>query len=94
MSGLVPTTKFERSFRRLVRKDPALRAQIEATLRRMAENLNDSRLKTHHLSGALAGLHACSAGYDCRIVFAKQKHPKTGANVLLLIDIGSHEEVY
>jgi hypothetical protein len=24
----------------------------------------------------------------------KQKHPKTGAEVLLLINIGSHEEVY
>jgi mRNA-degrading endonuclease YafQ of YafQ-DinJ toxin-antitoxin module len=94
MNGLVPTAKFERAFRRLVRKNPALRSQIETTLRRMALNLNDSRLKTHHLSGALAGLHACSAGYDCRIVFAKQKHPKTGVEVLLLINIGSHEEVY
>jgi len=94
MSGLVPTTKFERSFRRLVRKNPALQSHIEATLRRMAENLNDPRLKMHHLSGPLAGLHACSASYDCRIVFAKQKHPNTGAEVLLLINIGSHEEVY
>jgi mRNA-degrading endonuclease YafQ of YafQ-DinJ toxin-antitoxin module len=94
MSGLVPTTRFERAFRRLVRKNPALQSQIETTLRRMSENLSDSRLKTHHLSGPLAGLYACSAGYDCRIVFAKQKHPKTGAEVLLLINIGSHEEVY
>jgi mRNA-degrading endonuclease YafQ of YafQ-DinJ toxin-antitoxin module len=46
------------------------------------------------LSGQLAGLHACSVAYDCRIVFARQKHPKTGAEVLLLINIGSHEEVY
>jgi mRNA-degrading endonuclease YafQ of YafQ-DinJ toxin-antitoxin module len=51
-------------------------------------------LKTHHLSGSLAGHPACSAGYDCRIVFSKQKYPKTGAEVLLLIDIGTHEEVY
>ncbi len=94
MIELVPTTKFERAFRRLVRKNPALQPQIETTLRRMAENLNDSRLKTHHLSGRLAGLHACSAGYDCRIVFGKQRHPKTGVEVLLLVNIGSHEEVY
>ena len=94
MSELVPSTKFERAFRSLVRKNPALQSQIETTLRRMSENINDPRLKTHHLSGKLAGLHACSAGYDCRIVFAKQKHPKTGAEVLLLINIGSHEEVY
>jgi mRNA-degrading endonuclease YafQ of YafQ-DinJ toxin-antitoxin module len=51
-------------------------------------------LKTHHLSGQLKGLHACSVSYDCRIVFSRQKHPKTGAEVLLLINLGSHEEVY
>jgi len=94
MSELVLTPRFERAFRRLVRKNPALQSQIETALRRMADNLNDSRLKTHHLSGQLAGLHACSAGYDCRIVFAKQKHPKSGAEVFLLINIGTHDEVY
>jgi mRNA-degrading endonuclease YafQ of YafQ-DinJ toxin-antitoxin module len=94
MRELVLTPRFERAFRRLARKNPALQLQIETTLRRMAENLNDPRLKTHHLSGQLAGFHACSVAYDCRIVFAKQKHPKTGAEVLLLVNIGSHEEVY
>jgi mRNA-degrading endonuclease YafQ of YafQ-DinJ toxin-antitoxin module len=94
MPELVLTTKFERAFRRLIGKNPALQQQIETALRRLAENPSDPRLKTHHLSGRLAGLHACSAGYDCRIVFAKEKHPKTGAEVLLLINIGSHEEVY
>ena len=94
MRELVPSPKFERAFRHLVRKNPALQPQIETTLRRMAENLNDPRLKTHHLSGQLAGLHACSVAYDCRIVFARQKHPKTGTETLLLINIGTHEEVY
>ena len=94
MRELVLSPKFERAFRRLARKNPALQPQIETALRRRAENLNDPRLKTHHLSGQLAGLHACSVAYDCRIVFARQKHPKTGAEVLLLINIGSHEEVY
>ncbi|HSY09843.1 MAG TPA: type II toxin-antitoxin system YafQ family toxin [Candidatus Dormibacteraeota bacterium] len=94
MRELVLSPKFERAFRRLVRKNPALQSQIETALRRMTENLNDPRLKTHHLSGQLAGLHACSVAYDCRIVFARQKHPKTGAEILLLINIGTHEEVY
>ena len=94
MSELVLSPKFERAFRRLIGKNPQLQPQIEATLRRMAENLNDPRLKTHHLSGQLAGLFACSVAYDCRIVFSKQKHPKTGAETLLLINIGTHEEVY
>ena len=94
MRELVLTPRFERAFRRLVRKNPALQSQIEAALRRMADDPNDPRLKTHHLSGQLAGLHACSVAYDCRIVFARKKHPKTGAEVLLLINLGTHEEVY
>lgn len=94
MRELVPTAKFERAFQRLVRKNPTLQPQIEQTLRRMAANLADPRLKTHHLSGQLAGLHASSVGYDCRIVFAKQKHPRTGAEILILVNIGSHDEVY
>ena len=94
MGELVLTPRFERAFRRLVGKDPPLQAQIETALRRPAEDANDPRLKTHHLSGHLKGLHASSVGYDCRIVFAKQKHPKTNAETLLLINIGTHEEVY
>lgn len=88
------TPRFERACRRLAKKNPALQRQIETTLSRMSENLDDPRLKTHHLSGQLAGLHACSVAYDCRIVFSKQKNPRTGAEVLLLVNIGSHEEVY
>jgi len=47
---------------------------------------------THRLRGELAGFWACSVAYDCRIVFdfvGSQENP-----VLLLIDIGTHDEVY
>jgi mRNA-degrading endonuclease YafQ of YafQ-DinJ toxin-antitoxin module len=94
MHALVLTPGFERAFRRLVKRNPALKTQIEIALRRMAQDLNDPRLKTHHLSGQLSGLHACSAGYDCRIVFSKQKDSKTKTEVLLLINVGSHDQVY
>lgn len=94
MHDLVLTPRFERAFRRLIARNPALRSSIEEALQRMAENLADPRLKSHHLSGQLSGLHACSVAYDCRIVFSKQKHPKTGAETLLLVNIGTHEEVY
>ena len=94
MRELILTLRFERAFHRLTSKNPQLQSQIEVTLRRMAENLADPRLKTHHLSGRLAGLYACSVAYDCRIVFAKQKNPKAGAEVLILVNIGTHEQVY
>ena len=94
MRQLVLTPRFGRAFHTVVRKNPALQSAIERALQRMAENLEDPRLKTHHLSGHLAGLHACSAAYDCRIVFAKRKDPRTKTEVLLLVNIGTHEEVY
>jgi mRNA-degrading endonuclease YafQ of YafQ-DinJ toxin-antitoxin module len=94
MHQLVRTPRFERAFRRVVRKNPALQPLIEQTLRRMAADLTDPRLKTHHLGGQLSGLHACSVAYDCRIVFAKVRHPKSGAEALVLVNLGSHEEVY
>ena len=94
MRELVLTPRFVRAFRRVTAKNPALQSQIETVLRRMAEDLTDPRLKTHRLSGQLAGLLACSVAYDCRIVFSKQKHLKTGEETLLLVNIGTHEEVY
>jgi mRNA-degrading endonuclease YafQ of YafQ-DinJ toxin-antitoxin module len=94
MPQLVLTPRFERAFRRLVGRNAALQPQIERTLTRLAANVGDPRLKTHHLSGALAGLHACSVNYDCRIVFVREKDPRTGNEVLLLVSIGSHDEVY
>ena len=93
MRELVLTPRFERAFRRVTTKNPALQAQIEAVLRRMAEDLADPRLKTHHLSGQLAGLFACSVAYDCRIVFSRKKHPQTGAEVLLLSASGQNQPV-
>jgi mRNA-degrading endonuclease YafQ of YafQ-DinJ toxin-antitoxin module len=90
---LVLTPRFERAFRRLVRKNPALQPLIEQALRRLATDLNDPRLKTHHLAGQLAGLHACSVAYDCRIVFARDHHPRTGTKALVLVNLGSHDEV-
>jgi len=75
-------------------RTPDLQPLIEDTLRRLAANPADPRLKTHRLSGQLAGLMASSVAYDCRIIFARGKHPKTRAEVLTLLNIGSHDEVY
>jgi len=51
-------------------------------------------LGTHKLSGTLEGLRACSCGYDCRIVFSIERNPVDGAQVIVLLDIGTHDEVY
>ncbi len=57
-------------------------------------------LKTHKLSGQLQGLWACWVEYDCRIIFAFPKglsvetEPQTGEESIVLIDLGTHAEVY
>ena len=51
-------------------------------------------LGPHKLVGELMGLRACSCGYDCRIVFRIEVDESTELEVILLLDIGTHDEVY
>jgi len=60
----------------------------------MEEDVFTASLSTHKLSGTLEGLRACSCGYDCRIVFSIEGNPAGGGEVIVLLDIGSHDEVY
>ena len=85
---------FEKSFQRFIKNNPNLKSSIEKTILLMEENVFSPALNTHKLSGKLYGLNACSCGYDCRIVFSIDKNKETKAEVILLIDIGTHEEVY
>jgi mRNA-degrading endonuclease YafQ of YafQ-DinJ toxin-antitoxin module len=50
------------------------------------------RLKTHKLKGELEGSWAFSAGYDLRIVFNFVEYE--GSEAVLLLSLGTHEEVY
>jgi mRNA-degrading endonuclease YafQ of YafQ-DinJ toxin-antitoxin module len=60
----------------------------------MQDDLYVPALSTHKLSGQLIGLWACSCGYDCRIVFAIELDNETQLEVIVLLDIGTHDEVY
>lgn len=60
----------------------------------MQSDLYEPSLGTHNLSGELKGLKACSCGYDCRIVFAIEEDPETAEDCIVLLDIGTHDDVY
>jgi mRNA interferase YafQ len=94
MRELVLTSKFKRAYRKYVRKDGTLQRRIEDTLLQISQDVFANSLGTHKLSGELTGLWACSCGYDCRIVFALETDEATGREVILLLDIGTHDEVY
>jgi mRNA-degrading endonuclease YafQ of YafQ-DinJ toxin-antitoxin module len=94
MRQLVVAPKFRRAYRKLVRNDRTLQRRIEDILIQMGEDIFADSLGTHKLSGELTGLWACSCGYDCRIIFALETDDDTGREIILLLDIGTHDEVY
>lgn len=94
MRELVLTPKFKRSFRKFVKRNPSLQKQIEEILQQMQRDVFAANLGTHKLSGNLSGLQACSCGYDCRIILSIQQDNETGYEVVVLLDIGTHDEVY
>jgi len=94
MRSLVLTPKFRRAYRRFVRRNDALQGRIEDALRQMEIDVFAPNLGAHKLSGDLFGFWACSCGYDCRIVFSVEQDLIPQQEVIVLFDIGSHDEVY
>jgi len=91
---LLLSKSFEKSYRKFITKRPLLKSVIGKALLKLEEDAFAPGLRTHKLSGNLYGYFACSCGYDCRIVFSIEKSINTKAEFILLIDIGTHEEVY
>ena len=63
-------------------------------MERLRADPRDPKLKAHSLRGVLAASFACSCGYDCRIIFTVEKEPRTGRELILLHEVGTHDEVY
>ncbi|MFB2878146.1 type II toxin-antitoxin system YafQ family toxin [Floridanema aerugineum] len=94
MRQLVLTSKFKRAFRKFVKRNVDLQQRIEDTLQQMEADVFAPALATHKLSGKFDGLQSCSCGYDCRIVFSIEIDTETKSEVIVLLDIGTHDEVY
>ncbi len=94
MRTLVWSNTFIRAFKRVMRRQPDLRQDIESTLRLLVQDPFAPQLETHKLKGKLSGSWACSVGYDLRIVFDFVKSKKQKEDDIFLIEIGTHDEVY
>jgi addiction module RelE/StbE family toxin len=94
MRTLVWGKTFVRALRRTIKKYPTSQGDIEAALRLLQEDPFAPPLATHKLKGKLAGSWACSAGYDLRILFEFVKQPTGQEDAILLLEIGTHDEVY
>jgi toxin HigB-1 len=80
---------FKRIYKKKSKNDDELKKTFWKSLESFSTNPSNPVLKTHKLTGRLKGLWAFSVSYDCRVIFKF-----LGDNEILLIDIGSHEEVY
>ncbi len=80
---------FKRSYKKRIKKTEGLRRRFWQRMELFLESPFSPQLRTHKLSGKLDGLWAFSVDEDCRVVFEF-----VGEDRALLIDVGSHDEVY
>ena len=93
--NLVLSKSFEKSYKKFSNKNISLKGAIHKALEKLQKDIFDPSLRTHKLSGKLAAYLACSCGYDCRIIFITQQDVNNpDSEVILLLDIGTHDEVY
>lgn len=94
MRNITFDPSFKRAYKSLLKKRPDLKLKIETIFYILATDAFEPSLQTHKLRGQLSGSWACTVEYDCRIVFDFVQPTKDGEEEILLIDIGSHDEVY
>jgi addiction module RelE/StbE family toxin len=94
MRKLVWDDSFRRAFKRRTRRDRNLQERIFNTLDQLLIDPFHPQLKTHKLKGQLHGLWSCWVEYDCRIIFVFVPDPEGDEDAILLVDLGSHDEVY
>jgi len=85
---------FIRAVKRASRRHPDLLEILPTTLQLLSEDPFAPPLETHKLKGKLAGSWACKLGYDLRIIFDFVKSQEQAEDQILLLELGSHEEVY
>ncbi len=94
MKPLVWSPAFTRAVKRLVRQNPQMRSQIEQTLQLLSEDPFHPQLRSHKLKGDLAGKWSCSIDYSNRILFRIVEDVDLAEEEILLLALGSHDEVY
>ena len=80
---------FKRIYKKKVKNNSELKKKFWDAIKLFTEDPSNPQLRTHELTGKVGGLWAFSVSYDCRVIFKFIK-----GDEVLLIDIGSHDEVY
>lgn len=89
MIELISDEPFLRTLKKWRKKHPDLVERFQEKISLFTKEPFHPSLKTHSLSGSLEGYWALSITYEYRLVFKF-----VSENQVLLIDIGTHDEVY
>jgi len=87
---LVTPDAFLRQARKFLLKHPDLRPKFKLVLDQLQTDPFAPSLRLHPLAGQLSGLHAVSLTYSYRLTLTLVVTEKE----IVLLDIGSHDEVY
>lgn len=80
--------QFKKSYKKRIAPHPKLVARFTERLTLFIENPVHPELQTHHLVGEKIRLMAFSITGDIRVVYRQEK------DVVLFLDIGTHNQVY
>lgn len=89
---LISSPAVLRAAKKYLKRRPDSRVALQATLELLELDAFDARLKTHKLKGKFAGVWSCSVEQDLRVLF--EFVSKEDQESILLLTIGSHDEVY
>ncbi len=84
---IVTTDKFDKKYKKL---STNLKDRVDSVLNKFIKNPFDPSLLNHNLQGRLKGLKSIKVGLDLRIIFKEEN----GYTLVLLVDLGKHDEVY
>ena len=87
---LTTTAFFDRRVRKFLTKHPDLRPRFVETMAQLRADPFEPGLRLHPLTGKLQGMQAVSLTYSYRVTLTLQ----ITEHEILLLDIGSHDEVY
>jgi addiction module RelE/StbE family toxin len=79
---------FLRKAGKLLKRNPLLKESYKKLLLKIECNPFDPTLHTHALTGNLKGKYGCSLTHDLRVIFSLYD------DIVYLLDIGSHDDVY
>ena len=82
------SSSYRKVFKKLISKNPDIVFLVFNKLLVLSENINHPSLKLHKLKGNLKDFHAISIENNIRIILELKE------DSILLINIGTHDEVY